>query len=46
MENFAMENLNEHCKGLLRKALPIADMLTWTKVRVQIMLTGPVINCF
>ncbi|KAK2177454.1 hypothetical protein NP493_597g01042 [Ridgeia piscesae] len=31
MENFALENLNEHCKGLLRKALPIADMLTWTK---------------
>ena len=33
IEHFAQENLNEHKKGLLGKAVPVANMLTWTKVR-------------
>ena len=37
MENFALENLNEHRKGLLGKTLAISDMLTWSKVRALIV---------
>ncbi len=33
IEQFALENLNEHRKGLLGKAVPMANMLTWSKVR-------------
>lgn len=32
MENFLAENLNEHRKGLLGRAVPISSMLVWTKV--------------
>lgn len=32
IEQFAVENLNEHRKGFLGKAVPIVNMLTWTKV--------------
>lgn len=31
IEQFAVENLNEHRKGFLGKAVPIVNMLTWTK---------------
>ena len=32
IEQFALENLNEHRKGLLGKAVPVGNMLTYTKV--------------
>ena len=41
MENFALENLNEHRRGLLGKTLAISDMLTWSKVR---LLSLPVLG--
>jgi len=31
IEQFLVENLNEHRKGLLGKTVPIGNMLTWTK---------------
>jgi len=31
MDQFVIENLNEHRKGLLGKTVPIGNMLTWTK---------------
>ena len=42
MENFALENLNEHRKGLLGKTLAISDMLTWSKVR-ELLLDSHVV---
>ena len=32
IEQFALENLNEHKKGILGKSVPIGNMLAWTKV--------------
>ena len=32
IEQFALENLNEHKKGILGKSVPIGNMLSWTKV--------------
>lgn len=34
MEKYAQENLNIHTRGLLRKKVPVMDMISWTKVRV------------
>jgi len=31
IEQFLIENLNEHRKGLLGKTVPIGNMLSWTK---------------
>jgi len=31
IEQFMVENLNEHRKGLLGKTVPIGNMLAWTK---------------
>lgn len=33
IERFVTENLNEHRKGLLGKAVPVSNMLVWTKVK-------------
>lgn len=33
MEKYAQENLNIHTRGLLRKKVPVIDMISWTKVR-------------
>lgn len=44
IEHFAQENLNEHRKGLLGKAVPVANMLTWTKVRIEFKHTGSLCN--
>ena len=35
IERFVTENLNEHRKGILGKAVPVGNMLMWTKVRVK-----------
>lgn len=35
IEQFAMENLNEHKKGILGKTVAVTDMLTWTKDVIQ-----------
>ena len=32
IEQFALENLNEHKKGLLGKTVSVTNMLAWTKV--------------
>ena len=32
MEKYAQENLNIHTRGLLRKKVPVVDMISWTKV--------------
>lgn len=32
IERFVAENLNEHRKGLLGKAVPVSNLLVWTKV--------------
>jgi len=32
IEQFVMENLNEHRKGILGKTMPVSHMLSWTKV--------------
>lgn len=32
MEKYAQENLNIHTRGLLRKKVPVMDMISWTKV--------------
>jgi len=32
IEQFVMENLNEHRKGILGKTVSIGHMLSWTKV--------------
>lgn len=37
IETFVNENLNEHRKGILGKAVPVANMLTWTKVSKKIL---------
>lgn len=34
MEKYAQENLNIHTRGLLRKKVPVIDMISWTKVTV------------
>ncbi|XP_047495766.1 serine-rich adhesin for platelets-like isoform X6 [Penaeus chinensis] len=31
MEKYAQENLNIHTRGLLRKKVPVIDMISWTK---------------
>ncbi|XP_045112239.1 serine-rich adhesin for platelets-like isoform X25 [Portunus trituberculatus] len=31
MEKYAQENLNIHTRGLLRKKVPVVDMISWTK---------------
>ncbi|KAK4306479.1 hypothetical protein Pmani_021704 [Petrolisthes manimaculis] len=31
MEKYAQENLNIHTRGLLRKKVPVMDMISWTK---------------
>lgn len=36
MEKYAQENLNIHTRGLLRKKVPVIDMISWTKVRVWV----------
>ena len=33
MEKYAQENLNIHTRGLLRKKVPVIDMISWTKVK-------------
>ena len=33
MEKYAQENLNVHTRGLLRKKVPVVDMISWTKVK-------------
>ncbi|KAK2154868.1 hypothetical protein LSH36_255g02019 [Paralvinella palmiformis] len=35
IEQFALENLNEHRKGILGKTVPIGNMLTWTKPMIR-----------
>lgn len=35
MEKYAQENLNIHTRGLLRKKVPVMDMISWTKVRTS-----------
>ena len=37
MEKYAQENLNIHTRGLLRKKVPVVDMISWTKV-VMVMV--------
>jgi len=32
IEQFVVENLNEHRKGILGKTMPVSHMLSWTKV--------------
>lgn len=32
MEKYAQENLNVHTRGILRKKVPVIDMISWTKV--------------
>ncbi len=34
LENYAAENINRHKKGLFRKKVPLANMLSWTRVRI------------
>ena len=34
IEQFLIENLNEHRKGLLGKTVPIGNMLSWTKAGI------------
>lgn len=34
MEKYAQENLNIHTRGLLRKKVPVMDMISWTKVKI------------
>ncbi len=36
IEQYAQENLNKHKKGLLGKAVPVTDMLSWTKVSFSV----------
>lgn len=38
MEKYAQENLNIHTRGLLRKKVPVIDMISWTKVREYVYL--------
>jgi len=33
IEQFVVENLNEHRKGILGRTMPVSHMLSWTKVR-------------
>ena len=35
MEKYAKENLNIHTRGLLRKRVPIIDMISWTKDAIR-----------
>jgi len=32
IEQFVVENLNEHRKGILGKTMPVSHMLSWSKV--------------
>ena len=42
IEQFVVENLNEHRKGLLGKTVSVAHMLSWTKVKfVAYKVFGP-----
>ena len=38
IEQFALENLNEHKKGILGKSVPIGNMLSWTKVSWEMLM--------
>lgn len=35
MEKYAKENLNIHTRGLLRKKVPVIDMISWTKDAIR-----------
>jgi hypothetical protein len=49
IEQFALENLNEHKKGILGKSVPIVNMLAWTKVSsdtsVAMLMARYVLEC-
>jgi len=32
IEQFVLENLNEHRKGILGRTMPVSHVLSWTKV--------------
>ena len=36
MEKYAQENLNVHTRGILRKKVPMIDMISWTKVNFSL----------
>jgi len=46
IEQFAVENLNEHRKGFLGKAVPIGNMLTWTKVTTSVVSSHSLMSFF
>lgn len=35
LENYARENLNIHTRGLLRRKIPVMDMLSWTQEAIR-----------
>ena len=35
LENYAKENLNIHTRGLLRRKVPVLDMISWTKESIR-----------
>ncbi|KAB7507875.1 Rho GTPase-activating protein 39 [Armadillidium nasatum] len=35
MEKYAQENLNVHTRGILRKKVPVIDMISWTKEPIR-----------
>ncbi|KAF2366059.1 MyTH4 domain [Trinorchestia longiramus] len=42
MENYAKQNLNTHTRGLLRKKVPVMELISWTKSGIRKPLTAMV----